>query len=410
MKPTTPLYEQQPFARQFTGRIAAVDPARPNAPRVALDETLFYPEGGGQPCDDGLLWLEGCTDPFAVVDVHRQGAAIWHTLSTLGASRPLTELLREGGAVRGEINWHRRFDHMQQHTGEHILSGTLHRLFGTENVGFHIGAEVIRMDLDKPLEWEDLKIAELRANEVVWANVLVQATVYPGEAAVDKPYRSKKELDGPVRIVEIPGGDCCACCGTHLERSGQVGMIKILTAEHYKGGTRLTAACGGRALAAAEAMRSRQQRIGALLSAQPEATFTAVQRLYEEKTAVDYRYYGLCQQLSELLAAQAAQTPEQPVLVSLPRLEPAWLARMATRLAAAVPGTVCAVISEHTQATFYCLASGTQDVRPLTKQLNAALGGKGGGKPNSCQGSCPAVGAARVEATLRTLLAEGQVG
>lgn len=402
MEPTLALYDQDPFLHRFESRLAAVDLSRPDAPRVALEATAFYPEGGGQPCDTGLLWLEGADEAgWAVTDVQTAGGVIWHTLSTLGGKLPLPGTLAPGCAARGQVNWGRRFDHMQQHTGEHILSGTLHRLYGAENVGFHIGDSAVRMDTDIPLSWEQLTAAEWAANQVVWADAPVQATWYAGEAAVDKAYRSKKALDGPVRIVEIPGGDCCACCGTHLHTAGQVGQIKILTAEHYKGGTRLTVACGQRALDEAEAMRERQQRIGARLSAKPAETANAVDRLADEKAALDYDYYGLCQQMFALLAEKAAQTPDAPAIVTLPGLSPAWLARLAARLAAAVPGVVCAALSATDRGTAYCIASGTRDVRGLTKALNAALNGRGGGKPNSCQGSCAGVGPAEIEQFLR---------
>lgn len=409
MTPTIALYEQDAFLREFDSRIAAVDRSG-RLPRVVLQATAFYPEGGGQPDDQGLLWLAGLPEPLAVLEVHKADGVIWHTVSTLRSESTLPETVTEGCAAHGELHWDRRFDHMQQHTGEHILSGTLHRLYGTENVGFHIGATAVRMDLDKPLDWDQLRIAELEANRVIWADAPVHCTVYPGEAAVDKVYRSKKELDGPVRIVEIPGGDCCACCGTHVLRAGQVGQIKILAAEHYKGGLRLTVACGQRALQEYDAMRVRQQRIGALLSAKPLETANAVERLHTEKAAADYNYYGVCRQIFELLAEKAAKTPDAPAIVTLPGLDAAWLARLANRLAAAVPGVVCAALSPNERGTGYCIASGSVDVRPLTKALNAALNGKGGGKPTSCQGSCAGAEPQQVEATLRTLLAEGPVG
>ena len=407
MTPTVALYEQDAFLQEFDSRIAAVDRGGP-LPRIALEATAFYPEGGGQPCDTGLLLIAG-QDPlgWAVTEVHTVGGVIWHTLNTLDGEHPLPDAVQPGCAVRGQVNWRRRFDHMQQHTGEHILSGTLHRLYGAQNVGFHIGAAGVRMDTDIPLSWQQLRMAEVQANQVIWSDAPVQCTVYPEQAAVDKTYRSKKELDGPVRIVEIPGGDCCACCGTHVLRAGQVGQIKILAAEHYKGGMRLTVACGRRALEESEAMRTRQQRIGALLSAKADETANAVERLNAEKAALDYNYYGLCQQLFELLAQKAAETPDTPALVTLPGLEAAWLARLANRLAAAVPGTVCAALSANERGTGYCIASGSVDVRPLTKALNAALNGKGGGKPNSCQGSCAGAEPQQVEAALRQLLAEG---
>ncbi|MBQ7858835.1 MAG: alanyl-tRNA editing protein [Faecalibacterium sp.] len=393
MAATQKLYYEQPLARSFTARVCEVDPARA---RVALDATAFYPEGGGQPADRGVLHFAGAD--AAVLDVHEQAGVIWHQLDTLPPNAAA------GDKVQGEVDWARRLDHMQQHTGEHILSGTLHRLFGAENVGFHIGTEAVRMDTDIPLSWQQLQLAEQQANAVIWADAPVNISWPEPAALAALTYRSKKELEGPVRIVEIPGGDCCACCGTHLAHAGQVGMIKILTAEHYKGGMRLSVVCGGRALQEYEAMRSRQQTIGALLSAKPEETAHAVQRLSDEKAALDYNYYGLCQQLFEQLAAQAAQTPNTPAIYTLPGLSPAWLARLANRLAAAVPNVVCAALSETDRGTGYCIASAAQDVRPLIKALNAAGTGRGGGKPGSCQGSCAGASPQQVEEFLRQTL------
>ena len=223
MQPTEKLYEADAFTRRFTAAVLACEPV-PGGWRAALDRTAFYPEGGGQPCDTGTL------GGAAVTGVHASGGVIWHTLD---APLPV------GGRVEGELDWARRRDHMEQHTGEHILSGTLHRLFGAENVGFHIGQPAVRMDMNRPLNSAQLAEAEAAANAAVRADAPVRAWYpEPGELA-GLAYRSKKELDGPVRLVDAGGADLCACCGTHLGRTGQVGLIKILSAQHYKGGTRL---------------------------------------------------------------------------------------------------------------------------------------------------------------------------
>ena len=151
-----------------------------------------------------------------------------------------------GSTVTGTLDWAARLDAMQQHTGEHILSGTLHRLYGAENVGFHIGDPYVRMDTSIPLTAQQLAEAEAQANAAVWADTPVRCYLPDPDTLAATEYRSKKELEGPVRLVEA-GGDCCACCGTHLARTGEVGLIKILSAQHYKTGMRLTVACGQRA-------------------------------------------------------------------------------------------------------------------------------------------------------------------
>ena len=214
MTQTEALYYIQPPVGEFTARVLSCTPEG-EAWAVTLDRTAFYPEGGGQPTDRGTL---GGAD---VLDVHEKGGQVIHRLSA-----PLAE----GETVTGNVDLDRRLEMSQQHTGEHILSGTLHAMFGAENVGFHIGQDYLTMDTSVPISDEGLAEAEVRANRVIWQNVPVEAVWHSKEALADLTYRSKKELEGPVRIVTVPGADCCACCGTHVERTGQVGMVKIAPA------------------------------------------------------------------------------------------------------------------------------------------------------------------------------------
>ena len=291
---------------------------------------------------------------------------------------------------------------MQQHTGEHILSGLLHQMFGAENVGFHIGAGAVRMDTSVPISPEGLRQAELASNQIIWQDVPVRAW-YPDKAQLEALcYRSKKPIEGAVRIVEIPGADVCACCGTHVARSGQVGQIKILASEHYKGGERLSVVCGRRALDAAVQMRAAQADIGALLSAKPTETALAVHRLAEAHAALQYAHNGLCGQLFDALAAAAV--PGQAAIHTLPGLDPDGLHRLAVRLTQATDG-LCAALTPTEKGTGYCLALASGDVRPLTRALNVALNGRGGGKPGICQGSC-AASPEQVSAFIRQHLAD----
>ena len=379
MERTEKYYEADAFRTEAAGRILAVQPTERGG-RIALDGTVFYPEGGGQPADRGTLTLSDGT-AVQVLDVHETEGVIWHTVDALPPAAAV------GEAVTGRLDWERRFDHMQQHTGEHILSGTLHRLFGAENVGFHIGTEAVRMDTSVPVSAEGLRQAEWEANRILWQNVPVQVS-YPSPAELEcLTYRSKKEIAGQVRIVTIPGADVCACCGTHTAASGQVGQIKILTAENYKGGVRLAVACGGRALRQAQAMRARQADIGALLSAKASETAHAVHRIYDEYTALRFTHFGLCGQLFDALAA--AVTPGEDAIRVVPGLDPDGLHRLAVRLSEATDG-LCAALTPNEKGTGYCLARAGGDVRALTRALNAACGGRGGGKPGICQGSCAA--------------------
>lgn len=231
MPATAKLYETDPYVQTFTATVLVCTPAGEQF-AVQLDRTAFYPEGGGQPCDTGALGTA------LVTDVQEHGGVITHTVS---AALPV------GQTVEGRIDWARRRDHMEQHTGEHILSGTLHRLFGAENVGFHIGSPAVRMDMSVPLTAGQLAEAEAQANAVIRADAPVRCWYPAPEDLAKLTYRSKKEIDGAVRLVDAGGADLCACCGTHVSTTGQVGAIKILSAQSYKGGTRLAVVCGERA-------------------------------------------------------------------------------------------------------------------------------------------------------------------
>ena len=380
MQPTQKYYEADAYRREADAVILAAEPDGRGGGKLALDGTVFYHEGGGQPADHGTLTLPDGA-PLTVTDVHEQGGVIWHRVDAL------PDTAAPGTAVTGRIDWAWRFDKMQQHTGEHILSGILHQMFGAENVGFHIGSDAVRMDTSVPISAEGLREAELAANRIVWQNVPVLITYPTREELARMTYRSKKEIEGQVRIVTIPGADVCACCGTHTAATGAVGQIKILAAENYKGGVRLSIVCGERALLAAQAMRQRQADIGALLSAKPSETAHAVHRVYDEYTALKFTHFGLCSELFDALAAQVA--PSADAIRIVPGLDPDGLHRLAARLSEATTG-LCAALTANEKGTGYCLAQAGGDVRALTKALNTALNGRGGGKPGICQGSCAA--------------------
>ena len=390
MQPTQKYYEADAYRREADAVILAAEPDGRGGGKLALDGTVFYPEGGGQPADHGTLTLpDGAR--LTVTDVHEQGGVIWHRVDAL------PDTAAPGTAVTGRIDWEWRFDKMQQHTGEHILSGILHQMFGAENVGFHIGAEAVRMDTSVPIPPEGLQAAELAANRIIWQNVPVVITYPTREELAQMTYRSKKEIEGQVRIVTIPGADVCACCGTHTATSGQVGQIKILASENYKGGVRLSVVCGQRALLAAQAMRARQADIGALLSAKADQTAVAVHRIYDEYTALKFTHFGMCAQLFDALAQLV--NPGEDAIRTVPGLDPDGLHRLAVRLTEATTG-LCAALTPTEKGTGYCIAQADGDVRALTKALNAALNGRGGGKPGICQGSCAAT-PEQVEAFLK---------
>ena len=223
------LYYQTPYVKSFMCTVERCEASGKGTWLAVLNQTGFYPEGGGQPSDTGTL------NQVPVLSVHEQGEEILHELASP---------LEPGTLAEGVIDWQKRYDNMQQHTGEHILSGLVHRRYGYDNVGFHMGAGEVTVDFNGIMTAEELDGLEDAANQVVYDNVPVH-TLYPSKEELPSiDYRSKKELSGQVRIIEIPGGDVCACCGTHVENTGEVGIIKIRGMIHYKGGVRISMLCG----------------------------------------------------------------------------------------------------------------------------------------------------------------------
>ena len=378
MQCTEKYFEADAFrTRAESVLLAAVPDSRTGGGLLALEGTVFYPEGGGQPADRGTLTLPDGTE-LAVTDVHEQDGILWHSVPSL----PDTAV--PGITVEEAIDWDWRFDKMQQHTGEHILSGILHRMFGAENVGFHIGAEAVRMDTSVPISAEGLRAAELEANRIVWQDVPVVITYPTPQELAALTYRSKKEIDGQVRIVTIPGADVCACCGTHVSTTGQVGAIKILSAQSYKGGTRLAVVCGERAHQSIAAAWQDAAAVGSLLSSAPGRLLPAVQNLQTAEAALKQRLAAMQNALSEALAQAAV--PGQPAVLHCDGADGDGLRRICLAVSART-NALTAVLASGGQGLAYALCLPGGDVRPVCKALNEAFGGRGGGKPGFCQGS-----------------------
>lgn len=364
---TRKLYEDTPAPLVFSALVTGCVPAKKGY-WVTLDQTGFFPEGGGQPCDLGTL------SGMEVLDVQLREGEVQHLVP---------QPLEPGASVEGAIDRERRLDHSQQHTGEHILSGTLHRLFGANNVGFHIGQPYVRMDIDLPLTAAQLEEAEAQANALIQQDLPVKAWYPDPETLESLPYRSKKALEGPVRLVEIPGGDLCACCGTHLERTGMVGIIKIISAENYKGGVRLEVACGGRAIPPIQDQHRQITALSGLLSAKPQQVEQAARRMAGENQALKGQLAQLTGLLIEALAAQAQ--PGQVQLRFCDGLSPDGLRRLCLALAQRSQ-TLSGAFGPTEEGFSYALSLPGQDVRPLAKELNQRFEGRGGGSPNLCQG------------------------
>lgn len=373
MDETKKLYYDDPFLRAFTARVVSCAETGKGGYAVVLDATAFYPEGGGQGADHGTL--KDGRSVVNVLDVHEKDGVVTHLCD---APLPV------GAEVTGEIDWARRFDHMQQHSGEHICSGLICERFHCDNVGFHLGAETVTIDFNADVAWEELLELERRANEYIWENHIVETAFYRGAALEAIDYRSKKPLDGDVRIVTFPGADRCACCGTHVLRSGQVGLVKFLSCQKFRGGVRIELLCGGRAYRHLAAVWEQNLRVAQSLSAKPVESAAAVARMEAELGALKLRASKLEGQVFAQAAARLAG--EGDVLLFEEELPSDSVRRLCDAVMNTCGGR-CAVFAGADGAWRYAVGQADGDVRELTKSLNAALHGRGGGKPFFTQGS-----------------------
>ena len=381
------LYYATPYVKTFMCTVESCVQNKKGTWDAVLNQTAFYPEGGGQPSDTGTL------NGVKVLHVSEKGETIIHELEAP---------LEEGTLAEGVIDWQKRYDNMQQHTGEHIFSGLVHKHFGYDNVGFHMGTDEVTVDFNGVLTQEQLDDLEDEANQLIYDNVPVHV-FYPSEEELAKlDYRSKKELTGAVRIVEIPGGDICACCGTHVETTGEVGIIKLRTMINYKGGVRISMLCGRRALVDYRERLKDEIRISNLLSAKLALVPEAVEKLKNEIQEKDFANGRLWQQLLE---KKAESYPESNDILAVfeENLSPVQLRQLATMLYEKKKGKIAGVFSgkEEEQLYQYALGSSQADMRKLSKAMNGALNGRGGGSNLMAQGSFKASAAEIREVWIR---------
>ena len=373
---TDRLYYLDSYCRQFD---ATVIRARDldGRPAVTLDRTAFYPTSGGQPFDVGHL---GVARVLETVDVDEE---IVHVLSVP---------LEPGAAVTGEIDWSRRFDHMQQHTGQHLLSAAFDRLFDNRTVGFHMGAEVSTIDLAREASSTDIEQAVDEANRVVWEDHAVSVRFVGQEEAATLPLRKESAREGTLRLVEIAGFDLSACGGTHVGRTGAVGMIAVLSGERLRGGSRVTFACGNRALAALRVYRDAVVGSVRTLSVLPADLPSAVERVQAESRDLRKQVRGLQDQVAVHEAARLAALAVQIGGVGLVvETVVGWDAGALKALATAVTGSrpACVVLlspGPPISIVVACSAGISIDANAALKQLLSQFGGKGGGKREMAQG------------------------
>lgn len=383
---TEKLFYQDSHLAEFEAEVISCEPAgadfdesgkgQPHLWAAELDRTAFFPEGGGQYADTGVL------GGVRVVDVQEKEDRILHLLDA-----PLEPGIR----VAGMIDREERFMKMQQHSGEHIVSGLVNSRFGYHNVGFHLGSEDCTMDFDGELTKQQLSEIEREANRAVWKNLEIQ-TLYPSkEELAEMEYRSKIEIEGQVRIIVVPGYDVCACCAPHVSRTGEIGVIKLTHVQRYKGGSRVTMLCGVRALADYAEKQEQAGEISALLCAKENEIAESVQRLKDEANALKY---ALVEKEKKLIAAKTELIPKdgKPVCVFAEDVEGDSM-RMLMNLVLEAGHGLCAVFHGNDNDGYrYVIGSREQDgriinMRGFAKEFNAAFNGRGGGKPEMVQGT-----------------------
>ena len=341
--------------------------------RVSLDRTAFFPEGGGQQADTGRI------GEVRVLDVQEKDGEISHFCDA-----PLVP-----GEYVCELDWALRFVRMQNHSGEHIFSGKAHSLLGCTNVGFHVGESDITIDFDRELGAEEVLLLESEANAAVSANLPVKAWFPDADTLKDLDYRSKKELSGAIRIVEIPGVDSCACCAPHVSYTGEIGLIKVLNFEKHRGGTRLILACGSWALYDYRRKQQSAAEISALLSAKRDEVSPAVQRLLRERDALKEKNAALA---LELITLKAERQPETDGNLCLFEDIPDEIAmrELVNLLVLKCSGLAAVFFPGEGGSLRYIIGSRSIDLRKASREINAGIGGRGGGRPEMIQGSAAA--------------------
>lgn len=385
---TEKLFEQDSYCRRFTAVVESCE-ADGDAFRTVLNRTAFFPEGGGQSADKGSL------NGVPVLDVQREDDRIFHKTASA---------LPVGAEVAGEIDWDLRYSRMQGHTGEHILSGVIHSLFGYNNVGFHLGDPIMTVDVDGPLKPADIEKIEQECNRAIYQNADVIASYPSEEELASLHFRSKIDLQEDTRIVTIGDVDCCACCAPHLAKTGEVGILKIINFYSYKQGTRMEIVAGINAFRDYSALNNVNRNLMKILSASRGEVEAAVQ----EQNSAFLALKNELKQLSRRLALYELDrvTYGDAVCAMTKDLGFDELRYCANSLLESEYNT-CVLLSKNEDGSInYVASSKTTDVRLITAKLNEAFCGKGGGKPNYVQGKLAAAPEREVQALAGSLLQE----
>ncbi len=367
---TEKLYEKDAYIKEFDASVLDCV-AEDGFFKTVLDKTAFFYEGGGQASDTGFL------NGIKVFDVQMQNGIIYHY-----TEKPLEIGLK----LKGVIDFERRFSFMQNHTGEHIVSGTAHRLFGVDNVGFHLGEDFVTLDFNRELTREQLNEIEYISNQKVWANLPVRA-YYPDEKELKNTYyRSKKEIEGAVRLVDIKDTDICACCAPHVKNTGEIGIIKLLDTEKMRGGIRIVLKCGGFALNDYCNKYENVAEISALLSAKQENSAQAVNLLNEKLTSERQKNSELKRKISQLVT-DFADTSENCVFLDGADIKDLQLA--ADKLYKKFGGIRAAFSGSENNYSF-AICADSDKLSEFFKDFKSHFEVKGGGRNSMVQGSVTA--------------------
>lgn len=366
---TEKLYYTDSFIHEFDSAVLECREGKKGW-EIILERTAFFPEGGGQSADTG------CIGEAYISDVHERGGEILHY-----SDRPL----EAGKSYACRIDFEQRLRRMQNHSGEHIVSGLSHQLYGVENVGFHMGAESMTIDFDKELSWEELERVETLANEKIRANLPVICR-FPGEEELKTlEYRSKLELTENVRIVEMEGVDRCACCAPHVKFTGQVGSIKILDSMRHRGGVRVTLICGMDALDNYRLCQSSATEAARMLSVKRHELPAAVERLLSDQSAKKERITDLSMALAGKIAESYSPT-EGNICCFDQVLDELALRELVNMLSEKCGGYAAAFSGSDAEGYRYIIGSRHVDLRKASREINAGIGGKGGGSSEMIQG------------------------
>lgn len=371
MEEMNELFYRDEYAREFDAEVISCQKGKKGY-EVVLSDTAFYPEGGGQPADRGTL------EQVNVLDVKRRNGEILHITDAP---------LEPGMTVHGVLDWERRFDHMQQHSGEHILSGLVHAQFGYDNVGFHMNDEVVTVDFNGPITWEEAMELEDKVNAYIWTDA-ESRELYPSEEELKAmDYRSKIELKGKVRLVEYPGADLCACCGTHVAHTGEIGLMKILSVSRRKDGVRMEMLFGGRAMKDYDRKHLLNTEFSCRLSAKPYETGEVLQRVLDEMNAMKFRMQAMNERY---YAMRATSIPvgEPVIFFNEPGMSMVEIRKFCDYLISKGKVKTAMIISpKDKESVNYVMGSADLNMRDVGKLLNEELHGRGGGRPEMVQGS-----------------------